>query len=143
MSEPAGRATPLTGGCLCGAVRFEIEGPLHDARYCHCARCQRRTGTAASANASVERGALTMLEGADLLRAYRPPDGYEKLFCADCGSALFSRGRDDPEDLSVRLGSIDGDPGVRPGFRQFVESAAPWEAIPDDGLPRHQGPRPG
>ena len=124
---------------MCGAVRFQITGSLHDARYCHCTRCQRRTGTAASANASVERGALTVLEGSGLIRAWRPPNGYEKLFCAECGSALFSRGRDDPEDLSVRLGPIDGDPGVRPGFRQFVESAARWEPIPDDGLPRYEG----
>jgi hypothetical protein len=138
MSESGDRSGKLTGGCMCGAVRFEISGALHSPRYCHCTRCQRRTGTAASANAGIERGALTVRQGADSVRAWRPPDGFEKLFCGECGSALFSRGRDDPEDISVRLGAIDGDPGVRPGFHQFVASAAPWEPIPDDGLPRYE-----
>ena len=143
MSETGADPGRLTGGCMCGAVRFELAGPLHDARYCHCTRCQRRTGTAASANASIERGSLTLLSGGDLIRAWRPPDGYERLFCGECGSALFGRGRDDPEDLTVRLGAIDGDPGVRPGFRQFVESAAPWETLPDDGLRRYERRPPG
>jgi hypothetical protein len=38
---------------------------------------------------------------------------------------------------SIRMGAFDGDPGIRPSFRQFVTYAAPWEPIPDDGLPRH------
>jgi hypothetical protein len=133
---------PLTGGCMCGDVRYEISAPLGQARYCHCKRCQRRTGTAASVQAAVAPGSLRIIAGEDLVRAYRPPDGYEKAFCTACGSALFSRHRDDGSIMTVRLGTLDDDPGVRPELRQFVGSAASWEAIPDDGMPRFET-RPG
>ena len=126
---------PLTGGCLCGGVRFRVDAPLVVATYCHCTRCQRRTGTAASAQARIQPGSLTVTQGEELVRTYAPPDGFPKLFCGACGSALWSRSPDDPELLSVRLGAFDGDPGIRPSLRQFVAYAAPWEPIPDDGLP--------
>ena len=65
----------LTGGCLCGAVRFEVTEPLVSAGYCHCTRCQRRTGTAASASARIAPGSLRVLAGEELVTDYRPPDG--------------------------------------------------------------------
>ena len=128
---------PLTGGCNCGAVRFEVSAPLVSAQYCHCTRCQRRTGTAASANARVEPGSFRMVEGEDRLRAWAPESGAEKWFCGECGSALFSRSPTDPEQVGVRLGAFDSDPGIRPMWRQFVAYAAPWEELPEDGLPRY------
>ena len=128
---------PLTGGCLCGGVRFRVDAPLVVATYCHCTRCQRRTGTAASAQARIQPGSLTVTQGEELIRTYAPPDGFPKLFCCACGSALWSRSPDDPGIMSVRLGAFDGDPGIRPSLRQFVAYAASWEDIPDDGLPRY------
>ncbi|HXD68215.1 MAG TPA: GFA family protein [Gaiellales bacterium] len=128
---------PLTGGCLCGGVRFRVDAPLVVATYCHCTRCQRRTGTAASAQARIQPGSLTVTQGEELIRTYAPPDGFPKLFCGACGSALWSRSPDDPDIMSVRLGAFDGDPGIRPSLRQFCAYAAAWEDIPDDGLPRH------
>jgi hypothetical protein len=128
---------PLTGGCLCGGVRFRVDAPLVVATYCHCTRCQRRTGTAASAQARIQPGSLTVTQGEELIRTYAPPDGFPKLFCGACGSALWSRSPDDPGIMSVRLGAFDGDPGIRPSLRQFVAYAASWEDIPDDGLPRY------
>jgi hypothetical protein len=132
----------LTGGCGCGAVRFEIAEPLVSARYCHCTRCQRRTGTAASASGAVVPGSFKVVKGEDRLRAWKPEGGAQKWFCGDCGSALFTRDPDDPEAIGVRLGAIDGDPGVRPRTRQFVAYAAVWESIPEDGLPRYPERRP-
>jgi len=132
MADP-----PLTGGCLCGGVRFRVDAPLVVATYCHCTRCQRRTGTAASAQARIQPGSLTVTQGEELIRTYAPPDGFPKLFCGACGSALWSRSPDDPDIMSVRLGAFDGDPGIRPSLRQFCSYAAAWEDIPDDGLPRH------
>jgi hypothetical protein len=127
---------PLTGGCLCGAVRFEVSEPLASAGYCHCTRCQRRTGGAASAQGRIEPGSLTILSGEELIRAYVPPNGFEKLFCSGCGSALWSRDPENHEIKAVRLGVFDEDPGIRPQYHMFVAYAAPWEPIPDDGLPR-------
>jgi hypothetical protein len=127
---------PMTGGCACGAVRFEVSAPLAGASYCHCPRCQRRTGTAASANARVEPGSVTVVAGEEHVREWRPEGGMPKAFCVQCGSGLFARTAEG-EIKGVRLGALDRDPGVRPSLRQFVAYAAPWEPIPDDGLPRH------
>lgn len=143
MSRTIGLVSlPLTGGCNCGAVQIEITESLYGARYCHCTRCQRRTGTAASASATVTPGAMHIIRGKDALRAWIPDDGHEKWFCAECGSAIFTRDPHDHSKIGVRLGCIDGDPGVRPEVRQFVAYAASWEPIPDDGLPRYPERRP-
>jgi hypothetical protein len=139
-SEPGRRA--LRGGCLCGGVRFQINAPLLSAGYCHCGRCQRRTGAAASAQARIAPGALQLLCGQELLGSYEPGEGWAKIFCRECGSALFSRPPGEAEIIAVRLGTFDGDPGIRPEYRQRVESAACWEPLPDDGLPRLEGPHP-
>jgi hypothetical protein len=128
---------PLTGGCNCGIVRYEVSEPLVSANYCHCTRCQRRTGTAASANARPVPGSFKIVAGEELLRAWRPDEGAEKWFCGECGSALFSRDPEDSARVGIRLGTFDSDPGVRPSSRQYVAYAAPWEAIPEDGLPRY------
>jgi hypothetical protein len=133
---------PLTGGCLCGGVRFEVTAPPVSAVYCHCTRCQRRTGTAAAASARLAPGSLRITRGEELVRSYQPADGFAKDFCAQCGSALWARNPDDPDQVAVRLGAFDADPGIRPSARQFVAYAAPWEPLPDDGLPRFPERRP-
>ena len=133
---------PLTGGCLCGGVRYEVSEPLRDAGYCHCTRCQRRTGTASSVSGGIVPGSLRIVSGEELITEYRPPDGFVKLFCRLCGSGLWSRHPENPAVLAIRLGTFDRDPGVRPSWRQFVAYAVPWEPIPDDGLPRFPERRP-
>jgi hypothetical protein len=137
MAAAPADPTPLAGGCLCGAVRFEVAEPPLSASYCHCTRCQRRTGTAASAQVRIVPGSLRLRSGEELVRVYEPPDGFGKAFCSACGSALWSvaPGADTPG--SVRFSAFDGDPGVRPSYRQFTAYAADWEPIPDDGLPRY------
>jgi hypothetical protein len=133
---------PLTGGCLCGAVRYEVTEPLVSASYCHCTRCQRRTGTAASANAHVAPGSLRVTAGDDLVAAWDPGDGGSlKCFCTRCGGAVWSHNRA-TGGYGIRLGTLDRDPGIRPAYRQFVAYAASWEPIPDDGLPRYDEARP-
>ena len=133
----------MTGGCGCGAVRFEIAEPFLSAGYCHCTRCQRRTGTASSANARAAPGAVRVVQGTEQLRGWAPEGGREKVFCARCGSALFSCEPGTADYTGVRLGAIDGDPGIRPQSRMFVAYAASWEPIPDDGLPRFDEARTG
>jgi hypothetical protein len=131
-----------TGGCLCGAVRWELDEPPLSASYCHCTRCQRRTGAAASANAAIAPGSLRVVVGAEHIASYVPPDGAPKDFCRACGGALWSRNRESGEIQGLRLGTFDGDPGVRPALHQFTAYAAAWEPLPDDGLPRHPERRP-
>ena len=130
-------ALPLTGGCLCGGVRFEVSAPLESAGYCHCTRCQRRTGGGSSAQARIDGSTFRLLQGAELVQAWRHPEGgFEKCFCRECGAHLFSRNPDDPSQMSVRMSAWDEDPGVRPAGHVFTAYAAAWEPIPDDGLPR-------
>jgi hypothetical protein len=118
--------------------------PAKHAGYCHCTRCQRRTGSAVSAQARIDAGTFRLLEGQDLVTAWRHPEGgFEKCFCGVCGAHLFSRNPDDASQMSIRMSAFEGDPGVRPSVRAFVAYAAPWEPIPDDGLERYDeaGPR--
>ncbi len=118
-------------------MRFELGEPPVEAGYCHCTRCQRRTGTASSVSARVDGRALRFLSGEDLIRGWRHADGgWEKCFCGECGAHLFSRDPDDPTRIGIRMSAFNGDPGVRPSYRQYVAYAPSWEPIPDDGLPR-------
>jgi hypothetical protein len=135
-------ADSLTGACGCGAVRFEVTAPFVSASYCHCTRCQRRTGTAASANGRAEPGSVRVFEGEEELRAWAPEGGFEKLFCGRCGSALFSRRPGASDYAGVRLGALDGDPRIRPQWHQYADYAAAWAPLPDDGLPRYPEGKP-
>ena len=112
---------PLTGGCNCGAVRYEVTEPLVRASYCHCRRCQRRTGTAASASAHPAPGAFRIVVGEEQLRMWQPPDGGEKWFCGVCGSSVFGRNPSHPESVGIRMGTFDEDPGIRPPVGLFVD----------------------
>lgn len=138
MSDPS-----RTGSCLCGGVRFELTEPPQTAGYCHCTRCQRRTGTGSSAQARIDGRTFRLLQGEELLKGWRHPDGgAEKVFCSGCGAHLFSRFPEDPWVMTIRMGAFDADPGIRPSWRAFTAYAAPWETIPDDGLERFEEARP-
>ena len=131
-----------TGGCLCGGVRFALTEPPALAGYCHCTRCQRRTGTSQSANVMADRGAFEVLEGEELVQGWRHPDGgFEKCFCRACGAHLFSRDPEGGPRLGIRLSAFDTPPDIPLTYRQFVDDAAPWEPVPDDGLERYGGSR--
>lgn len=105
--QTSGMVDPsLTGGCLCGGVRFVLSEPVRAAGYCHCTRCQRRTGTAASAQARINGRTLRVVQGEELVRGWRHPDGgFEKCFCGRCGAHLFSRNPQDPTQMSGRSAS--------------------------------------
>ena len=133
----------IEGGCLCGAVRFVLTAPPIEAGYCHCTRCQRRTGTAASAQARIDGDALTLLAGAESVRGWVHSDGgMEKCFCVRCGTQLFARVPGQTAPRIVRMSAFDAHPEVRPSYRQYVDYAASWEPIPDDGLARFGEARP-
>ncbi len=122
---------------MCGAVAFSISEPLVGARYCHCTRCQRRTGSAFAVSGLPRPGSFSVTRGAGSVREYRPEGGgWVKAFCGSCGSQLYTNDSEDSSVVAVRYGALDSDPGVRPSSHQFVAYAAPWEPLPDDGLPR-------
>ena len=82
-----------------------------------------------------------LVAGADRVRSFRPNGGSVKAFCEVCGSNLFGGNWPEGPEVSIRLGSVDHDPGIRPQWHTFVGSRAPWDEILDD-LPRYDGPRP-
>jgi hypothetical protein len=130
---------PLTGACACGTVRFEVTAPFSSAGYCHCKRCQRRSGALWTLNAQVDASAVRIVAGEEAIRTWDPGSGLPKAFCAECGGHLYSVG---DGVRGIRLGAVDGDPGIRPQWHQWMESAPDWEAIPDDDLPRYPQQRP-
>jgi hypothetical protein len=121
---------------MCGRVRFVVTAPLRGALFCHCKRCQRRTGSTFSVTAATVPGSFRIVEGAELLLSWQPADGWEKTYCRECGSHLYTTNPERRADVSVRMGAFDADPGIRPSLHQFTAYAASWMLIPDDGLPR-------
>jgi hypothetical protein len=84
------------------------------------------------------RAGFRLLGGEELIRVFRPDGGAVKAFCTVCGSSLFGGTWPDGDEVSIRMGSLDGDPGIRPMYHAFVASRAPWDTLPEDGLPRYE-----
>lgn len=121
----------ITGACLCGAVKFEIDGDLVDVSICHCSICRRATGSAYGAYGGVELARFKWTRGEDRLREFIATDSLRKYFCSICGSTLASLHRSWPEFIYLSLGCIDGSPELSIGYHQFVASKASWVTLPD------------
>jgi hypothetical protein len=138
MSETARRSGPATGGCLCGAVRYEVTGPLRDVLICHCEEC-RRWGGHVSASSAARKDELVLVQSRGL-RWIDSPDSDARArrgFCGECGSSLFwdPPGR---ETISIAAGTLDDATGLRIVSHWFVSDAGAYYDLPDDGLPHHQ-----
>ena len=132
MTDPA-----ISGSCLCGLVRFEVDPPFQIMAHCHCSRCRKSTGTGHATNLTAGPGQLRWLSGEDAIGRYELPtaQSYGKWFCSTCGSPV-PRLRRDGRLYIVPAGSLDADPGVRPSHRIFWSSRAPW-SCEGDALPTH------
>ncbi|MFG1495458.1 GFA family protein [Saccharospirillum sp. HFRX-1] len=126
----------IEGGCLCGKIRYQIAAPLESAEHCHCSMCRRFHGAAFSSYADFNPDDFHWLQGEDQLGIYEPNPGKGWAFCKTCGSSLGMPGADG-RLTSVALGTVDGDPGIRPTEHMFVGSKAVWYDITDD-LPQHK-----
>ena len=118
----------MTGGCLCGAVRFELDPPLRDVVVCHCSLC-RRSGTLAGAYTAVSREAFR-LTGGSALRWYVDASGRRRGFCATCGATLLWS-REEAPTISVSAGALDGPTGLVTARHVHVADVADWESVPD------------
>jgi hypothetical protein len=130
----------IVGGCFCGTVRYEVSGPLRNARACHCSRCRKAFSSASSAYAEVPQGAFRWTRGQDQLTLFATTGEWGLAFCRHCGTTLAGLCRD--EVHGITLGSVDGDPGVEISMHIFVESKAPWDHIGGDA-PRYPAQPPG
>jgi hypothetical protein len=127
----------VTGGCLCGRVRYEVRGPLRDVLICHCEECRRWHGHF-SAFTDAGREDLILANDASLRWIDSPNSdaNARRGFCAECGSSLFwdAPGR---ETISIAAGTLDQPTGLRTAAHWFVTQAADYYELPDDGLERH------
>lgn len=121
-----------TGGCLCGAVRYDISEPLAPIEICHCSQCRKAQGTPFATNIPVSKRQFTITRGAASLRAYESSPGKERLFCERCGSPIISRRLALPDVVRVRAGTVDGAISARPRAHFHIASKADWWDITDD-----------
>lgn len=121
-----------SGGCLCNAVRFEIHGGIRNIVYCHCSECRKAQGSAFASNGIVQADEFVILQGQDDLTAYAVNDKQSKYFCKHCGSPIYSKNTDRPDQVRVRLGTIESDIIERPEAHIFASSKANWEEICGD-----------
>ena len=124
----------INGGCVCGKLRYEIAGPVSSADHCHCSLCRRQHGAAFATYADFKPGRFSWVSGEKYLKVYELASGAGWCFCSECGSSLAASEKG--VITSVTLGSVDGDPGIKPDAHIYVGSKAIWYEISDD-LPQH------
>jgi len=124
----------ITGGCLCGGVRYEVRGPLRNVIACHCTQCRRTSGHFVAATAC-RRAAFTLAKSATL-KWYVAVPGYRRGFCSECGSSLFFE-QVGGERVSIAAGSLDAPQGLRIAAHIFASEAGDYYRI-DDGAPVSQ-----
>lgn len=136
MNNPS--EAQFTGGCLCGQIRYALQGPLADIQLCHCSQCRKAQGSAFAANIPAQASQLRFTAGADALVSYESSPGKTRIFCGRCGSPLFSQTTNLPGVVRLRVGSLDEPHGAKLGAHIFADSHADWWSI-NDTLPRYAG----
>ena len=127
----------ISGECLCGEIKYQINGPPRDARSCHCSRCRKAFSSQASAYALVEPEDFEWLSGKHLLTSYIGEHGFGLQFCSRCGSTLC--GVYNNKVHGITLGCLNEDPEIEIGRHIFVGSKASWEVIPKGVLQYEEG----
>ena len=130
------------GGCLCGKIRFTITGPINNIVHCHCSRCRKSQGSSFATNGVVNTSDFTLVSGDELLTAYETTPGQKKYFCKVCGSPIMSKSEQQPDQVRIRIGTIESDITERPSAHIFSSSKANWEEILGE-LPQYEAYEPG
>ena len=139
MSEPVHH----TGGCLCGAVRYEVLAPLDKIVHCHCTDCQKASGAGASANAVLPTDKLRITRGVPRVFSKKVDSGnlLHRAFCGECGSPLTTRRDHLPEITVLKVGTLDDSDAMRIAMSIWMKSRRPWMPL-DPEASRHDGNRP-
>ena len=136
-------SSEITGGCLCGAIRYRISQPVTELRACHCTHCQKASGTGGSINAIVPSNAVTITQGKPKRYEDTAASGniLNRYFCDKCGSPIYSQRQDRPDLMVVRAGSFDDSSKMKITAHIWADSARPW-AAPPAGVETHPGNMP-
>ena len=125
-----------TGRCLCGAVSYEVRGPLRDILICHCEECRRANGHLGAYSATLAEQ-LVLLES-DALRWFDSPASDREArrgFCSECGSSLFWQPAGG-DRIHIAAGTLDWPTGLRIAGHWYTRQAGDYDELPNDGLPR-------
>ena len=132
----------FTGGCLCGAIRYEVNSEPQRIANCHCDDCRKATGSAVATNIFVADDSVVMTQGEPKSFSHIADSGNTmvKEFCANCGSQVFGHSNGRPGIKSIKVGSIDDASFVRPQVNVFLRRALPFTQIDRslacfDGMP--------
>ena len=131
----------LTGGCMCGSVRYELRSGPFDCGWCHCRTCQLNSGAPAMVFASVPVGDLVWTRGPDKVRSVASSTFGHRTFCGECGTPFLMEVDHQPETIDLSVATLDEPEAVEPGFHIFWRSRIGWFELADD-LPRHEQFRP-
>ena len=133
----------MTGGCACGAVRYECDPPPTAMVNCHCRDCQRAGGGSDAPTFVVPAAGFRLLRGEPKIHEVRAESGNvaRRGFCGDCGSPLFARSSARADFVGIRAGSLDDPSAFAPTADVWVASAQPWDAM-DPALPKFERDRP-
>jgi hypothetical protein len=125
----------MTGGCFCGAVRYQVAANPLLVYACHCTDCQTQSGSAFALNMAVPADSFRLTAGqAKAWRRVSP--SYVRTaswFCPDCGGRLYGERDGRPEAVNIRAGTLDDTAWVEPAFHMYLRSAQPWMQRPDSG----------
>ena len=132
----------LTGGCNCGAVKYELGGKVLGVAACHCSNCRRQSGAAYSVNMVVKASDMTVT---GVLAAYTDNDTESgkpvvREFCGQCGSPIRSVPAAMPGIAVVKVGTLDAPEAFTPKVHVWTSSAVPWANIPADAITFAKGP---
>jgi hypothetical protein len=124
-------STSLTGGCLCGAIRYAVNQPVTQLRACHCTHCQKSSGAAGTVNAVLPSTAFQITKGTPRRFDARADSGrtLHRFFCGDCGSPIYSQRETNPGMVVVRAGTLDSGEGMKITANIWTKSARPWAYI--------------
>ena len=123
----------ITGGCACGAIRYECSAKPLRSVNCHCFDCQKATGGAYYPEILVPKKAVKLTKGAPKYYAVKANSGtiLSRGFCSDCGSPVLILIGDLPFS-SIAVGSLDDPSWYRPEMNIFISRAHPWDVMNPD-----------
>lgn len=124
----------LEGGCLCGDIRYNVNGTIIDAGYCHCRLCQRASGAPVVAWFTIPVDSFTYVQGTPSI--FHSSSHNQREFCGACGTQLLFRKSEGPVTVDITIASLDDPSLTQPEYHIWRESRIPWFET-GDSLPRH------